>query len=51
MFGLTSSEDESVAWQRAARVVDSHHPDFVGLVRLQLLQYTITLLHCHTVLL
>lgn len=48
---LTSSEGESLAGQRAAGIVDRHHPHLVGLVRLQLLQDTITLLHCHTVLL
>lgn len=51
LCGLTSSEGESLAGQRAACIVDSHHPDLVGLVRLQLLQDTITFLHCHTVLL
>lgn len=49
--GLTSSEVKSLAGQRAAGVVDSHHPHLVGLVRLKFLQDTITLLHRDTVLL
>lgn len=51
MCELTSSEGESLAGQRAACVVDSHHPHLVGLVRLQLLQDAVTFLHCHPVLL
>lgn len=49
--GLTRPEGESLAGQRAAGVVDSHHPHFVGLIRLQLLQDAVTLLNRHTVLL
>lgn len=48
---LTSPEGEPLAGQGAACVVDSHHPNLVGLVRLQFLQDTVTLLHCHAVLL
>lgn len=49
--GLTSPEGEPLAGQGAACVVDSHHPNLVGLVRLQFLQDTVTLLHCHAILL
>lgn len=49
--GPTSSEGQFLAGQRAARVVDSHHPNLVRLVRLQVLQDAGTFLHGHAVLL
>lgn len=48
---LTGPEGEPLAGQRAACVVDSHHPNLVGRVRLQILQVAVTLLHRHAVLL
>lgn len=51
MSELTGSEGQFLTGQRAAGVVDSHHPHLVCSVRLQLLQDTVAFLHGHPVLL